>query len=80
MRVLIELSWLAAGITRRPDAELSPTDGRSNFCVEDDYIPCPISFTKDQIRETKRQAEEWAVAFNEFNDLRSKIAGKDGWV
>ena len=43
-------------------------------------ISCPISFTEDQIRETKEQAEEWAAAFNEFNNLRSQIVGKDGWV
>lgn len=43
-------------------------------------IPCPVSFTEDQIRETKLQAEEWAVAFSEFNDLQSQIVGKGGWV
>lgn len=43
-------------------------------------IPCPISFTEDQIRETKEQAEVWAAVFNEFNDLRGLIVGKDGWT
>ncbi|RMZ78659.1 hypothetical protein DV738_g3782, partial [Chaetothyriales sp. CBS 135597] len=43
-------------------------------------VPCPISFTEDQIREANEQAEEWAVAFNEFDALRSQVVGKDGWV
>lgn len=43
-------------------------------------VPCPISFTSEEIREAREQAEAWAVAFNEFNSLRARILGKDGWV
>ncbi|OOO11029.1 aminoglycoside phosphotransferase [Aspergillus oryzae] len=41
---------------------------------------CPISFTEEEIREGRRQGEEWAVAFNEYENLRAQLLGKDGWV
>jgi hypothetical protein len=43
-------------------------------------VPCPISFTREEIREAREQAQAWAAAFNEFNSLRDQIVGKDGWV
>lgn len=43
-------------------------------------VPCPISFTQEEIRKAREQAEAWAVAFNEYEDLRNQIVGKDGWV
>ena len=47
---------------------------------KDFTIPCPISFTKEEIKEGRQQAQAWADAYNEFDNLRSQIAGKDGWV
>ena len=43
-------------------------------------VPCPISFTNEEIQEARQQAQAWATAFNEFDGLRAQIAGKDGWV
>ena len=43
-------------------------------------VPCPISFTQEEIAEAKQQAEVWAAAFKEFDGLRARIVGKDGWV
>lgn len=42
--------------------------------------PCPISFTKDEINMARDRAETWAVAFQEYEALRSDLLGKDGWV
>ncbi|KJK65932.1 hypothetical protein P875_00021988 [Aspergillus parasiticus SU-1] len=43
-------------------------------------MQCPISFTEEKIREGRRQGEEWAVPFNEYENLRAQLLGKDGWV
>ncbi|KAJ9317115.1 hypothetical protein DTO271D3_2405 [Paecilomyces variotii] len=43
-------------------------------------VACPISFTQEEISNARDQAQAWADAFNEFEALRSDIAGKDGWV
>ncbi|KAL9601964.1 MAG: hypothetical protein Q9219_002188 [cf. Caloplaca sp. 3 TL-2023] len=43
-------------------------------------LPCPISFTKEEMCEAREEAEAWAVAFSEFQALRTRIAGKDGRV
>ncbi|OJJ67105.1 hypothetical protein ASPBRDRAFT_34417 [Aspergillus brasiliensis CBS 101740] len=43
-------------------------------------IPCPISFTEDEIDKSRQQVKEWADAYGEFDSLRTNIVGKDGWV
>ncbi|KAK6835725.1 hypothetical protein RU639_002225 [Aspergillus parasiticus] len=43
-------------------------------------MQCPISFTEEKTREGRRQGEEWAVPFNEYENLRAQLLGKDGWV
>lgn len=43
-------------------------------------VPCPISFTREEIREAREQTQAWAAAFNEFDGLRAQIVCKDGWV
>ncbi|KAE8140648.1 hypothetical protein BDV38DRAFT_290295 [Aspergillus pseudotamarii] len=43
-------------------------------------MQCPISFTEEEIRNGRRQGEEWAIAFNEFENLRAQLLGKEGWV
>ena len=43
-------------------------------------IPCPTSFTEDEITKARQEAEPWAEAFSDFSDLRTQIAGKDGWI
>lgn len=43
-------------------------------------VTCPISFTQEEITAARDQAQAWADAFNEFEALRSTLAGKDGWV
>jgi hypothetical protein len=43
-------------------------------------MTCPISFTQEEISNARYQAEAWADAFNEFEALRSRLAGKEGWV
>lgn len=42
--------------------------------------PSPVSFTREQIKTKQRWAQEWAFPYNEYESLRSKILGKDGWV
>ncbi|EEQ27989.1 hypothetical protein McanCB56680_006204 [Microsporum canis] len=41
---------------------------------------CPISFTEEEIKEARQQAEEWGEAFGEFERFRTQLLGKDGWV
>jgi hypothetical protein len=41
-------------------------------------VPCPISFTREEIREAREQTQAWAAAFNEFDGLRAQIVCKDG--
>ena len=43
-------------------------------------VPCPISFTDEEIQEARRQAQAWAATFNEYDGVRAQIGGKDGWV
>ncbi|KAB8270561.1 kinase-like domain-containing protein [Aspergillus minisclerotigenes] len=43
-------------------------------------MQCPISFTEEEMGEERRQGGEWAVAFNEYENLRAQLLGKDGWV
>ncbi|PWY91704.1 phosphotransferase enzyme family protein [Aspergillus sclerotioniger CBS 115572] len=43
-------------------------------------IPCPISFSKDEIDKSRRLVTEWVDAYGELDSLRAKIVGKDGWV
>lgn len=43
-------------------------------------IPCPISFTEDEIRNAGQEAHAWADAYGKFESLRTSIAGKEGWV
>ncbi|RHZ48909.1 hypothetical protein CDV55_101627 [Aspergillus turcosus] len=43
-------------------------------------IPCPISFSKEEIEESRRQATAWADAYTELDTLRTQVVGKDGWV
>jgi hypothetical protein len=43
-------------------------------------IPCPISFTEDEIRKARREAKAWADAYGEFVGLRTRIAGEEGWL
>ncbi|KAF4221630.1 hypothetical protein CNMCM6457_001781 [Aspergillus fumigatiaffinis] len=43
-------------------------------------LPCPISFSKEEIDKSRRQIKEWADAYGEFDRLRADIVGKDGWV
>lgn len=43
-------------------------------------VPCPISFTNEEIQEARQQAQAWAATFNEYDGVRSQIGGKDGWV
>lgn len=42
--------------------------------------PCPISFTEEEIKQARQQAQAWADVYNEFDRLRTEIVGKDGWV
>jgi hypothetical protein len=41
-------------------------------------LPCPISFSKEEINKSQRQIKEWADAYGEFNRLRADIISKDG--
>lgn len=43
-------------------------------------VPCPISFTNEEIQEARQQAQAWAATFNEYDGVRAQIGGKDGWV
>jgi hypothetical protein len=43
-------------------------------------VPCPLSFTEEEIKDKRQQAQEWANVYGEFESLRAGIAGKDGWV
>jgi chromosome segregation ATPase len=43
-------------------------------------LPCPISFSKEEIDKSRRQIKEWADAYGDFDRLRADIVGKDGWV
>ena len=43
-------------------------------------IPCPISFSKEEIVESRQQVAAWADAYAEFDSLRTQVMGKDGWV
>jgi hypothetical protein len=43
-------------------------------------IPCPISFSQEEIEESRRQATAWADAYTELDTLRTQVMGKDGWV
>lgn len=43
-------------------------------------MPCPLSFTEEEIKKKRQQAQEWANVYSEFESLRAGIAGKDGWV
>ncbi|KAJ5084085.1 hypothetical protein NUU61_008664 [Penicillium alfredii] len=43
-------------------------------------IPCPISSSREDIDRTRRQANTWADAYNEFDSLRTQLLGYDGWV
>lgn len=43
-------------------------------------LPCPISFSKEEIDRSRRQIKEWADLYGEFDRLRADIVGKDGWV
>ncbi|RHZ46471.1 phosphotransferase family protein [Aspergillus thermomutatus] len=43
-------------------------------------IPCPISFLKEEIEESRQQATAWADAYKELDTLRTQVMGKDGWV
>ncbi|RAL12777.1 phosphotransferase family protein [Aspergillus homomorphus CBS 101889] len=42
--------------------------------------PCPISFSRQEIDESRRQIEAWAAAFGDFKCLRAELLGEDGWV
>ncbi|RAH79370.1 hypothetical protein BO86DRAFT_436103 [Aspergillus japonicus CBS 114.51] len=42
--------------------------------------PCPISFSRTEIEESRQQVEAWAAAFGEFDALRAEFLGDDGWV
>ncbi|KAE8355458.1 phosphotransferase enzyme family protein [Aspergillus coremiiformis] len=42
--------------------------------------PCPISFSRKEIDESRQQVETWAAAFGDFERLRAEIIGEDGWV
>ena len=43
-------------------------------------IPCPISFSKEEIVDSRQQVAAWADAYTEFDGLRTQVMGKDGWV
>lgn len=43
-------------------------------------VPCPLTFTEEEIRQARQTAKEWTDAYNEFETLRSELLGKDGWV
>lgn len=43
-------------------------------------MPCPLSFTEEVVKKKRRQAQEWANVYSEFESLRAGVAGKDGWV
>ncbi|EFQ98054.1 phosphotransferase enzyme family protein [Nannizzia gypsea CBS 118893] len=47
----------------------------------DGVIPaCPISFTEEEIKQARQQAEEWGESFGEFENFRASLLGEDGWV
>lgn len=43
-------------------------------------IPCPISFSEDEISRTRQQVNAWAKVYGDFESLRTKLVGDDGWV
>ncbi|OAL73986.1 hypothetical protein A7D00_2015 [Trichophyton violaceum] len=43
-------------------------------------LKCPISFTEEEIKQARQQAEEWGESFSEFENFRASLLGKDGWV
>ncbi|KAE8146871.1 phosphotransferase enzyme family protein [Aspergillus avenaceus] len=43
-------------------------------------IPCPISFSNEEINKGRLQVEAWADAYGDFDALRENIVGDDGWV
>ncbi|KAL3421539.1 hypothetical protein PVAG01_07985 [Phlyctema vagabunda] len=43
-------------------------------------ITCPISFSRNEIERSSKDMERWAIAYNKFHAIRSKLVGKDGWV
>ncbi|KAI1906033.1 hypothetical protein LOZ39_006439 [Ophidiomyces ophidiicola] len=43
-------------------------------------IPCPVSFSSDDISRHREKAACWAAIYGELNDLLVTVGGKDGWV
>ncbi|RAK89144.1 phosphotransferase enzyme family protein [Aspergillus costaricaensis CBS 115574] len=41
---------------------------------------CPIYFSRKKIEQSRQQAEAWAAAFSQYNNLRAQISGEEGWV
>ncbi|PKY03575.1 kinase-like protein [Aspergillus campestris IBT 28561] len=41
-------------------------------------IPCPISFSEDEIKATRQLVQTWAELYAEFDRLRLENTGKDG--
>lgn len=53
----------------------------SNFTEKRGFVySCPISFTEEELKLAKIQAETWAEAYTRYETLRAQILGKDGWV
>ncbi|QMW30713.1 hypothetical protein G4B84_006094, partial [Aspergillus flavus NRRL3357] len=46
----------------------------------DGLVPLRELLVQIYEKEGRRQGEEWAVAFNEYENLRAQLLGKDGWV
>lgn len=42
--------------------------------------PCPISFSRTEIEESRQQVGAWAAAFGEYDGLRAELLGDEGWV
>jgi hypothetical protein len=44
-------------------------------------VPCPISYSKEEISRYREEAEVWGIAYQKFSELRVGLVGeKDGWV
>lgn len=41
---------------------------------------CPIYFSRKEIEQSRQQAEAWAAAFSQYDNLRAQISGEEGWV
>ncbi|KAI9681332.1 MAG: hypothetical protein M1817_002615 [Caeruleum heppii] len=48
--------------------------------TEDAGVPCPITFSAEEMARCKTEADAWAESHQPFELLRSRLLGREGWV